>query len=177
MNNRARQLILACLVPVLILLGMCFKPVYTLLTGEVITLQTKPVDPTDLFRGDYVALRYEAEDVPMQFVDEAVVSKLGNSWGEIEVYVLFEEKNGVHIPMEVTLEKPDKGTFLKGTVILFDKTDSGKEFVRIEYGLDKYYVKDNTGTEWEKASAKGKILAKIKVNKGYGIITGIEREK
>ncbi|MFJ7727419.1 GDYXXLXY domain-containing protein [Neobacillus sp. NPDC097160] len=177
MNKRARQLILGCLVPVLILLGMCFKPVYTLLTGEVIKLQTKPVDPTDLFRGDYVALRYEAEDVPIQFVEEAVVSKLGNSWGEIEVYVLFEEKNGVHIPLKVTLRKPAKGIFLKGTLILYDKTNSGKEFVLIKYGLEKYYVKDNTGTEWEKASEKGKIVAKIKVNNGYGIITGIEREK
>ena len=32
---------------------------YTLQTGKEVLLKTVPVDPRDLFRGDYVTLRYE----------------------------------------------------------------------------------------------------------------------
>src|SRR4051812_5639562 len=112
MNKRAKQLVLACFVPVLILLGMCFTPLYTLLNGEDIVLQTKPLDPSDLFRGDYVTLQYEAEEVPIKLVDKAVVTQLQNRGGGFEVFVLLEKKNGVHTPIKVSLEKPDKGVFL-----------------------------------------------------------------
>ena len=173
MNKRAKQLVLACCVPVLILLGMCVKPLYTLLTGDEMILQTKPVDPSDVFRGDYVTLRYEAEEIPIKLVESAVVKRLQNRGGEFEVYVLMKKKNGVHSPTKVTLSKPDKGEFLNGTISYTDKDNKGQEIAIIRYGLDNYYVEDNTGTEWEKASAKGEILAKIKVTNGYAILTDI----
>jgi uncharacterized membrane-anchored protein len=173
MNKRAKQLVLACSVPVLILLGMCFTPLYTLLNGEDIVLQTKPLDPSDLFRGDYVTLQYEAEEVPIKLVDKAVVTQLQNRGGGFEVFVLLEKKNGVHTPIKVSLEKPDKGVFLKGTMQYNDKDTNGQEIAFIEYNLDNYYLEDNTGTKWENASAKGEILAKLKVNNGYGVLTDI----
>ncbi len=172
MNKRAKQLVLACSLPVLILLGMCFTPAYTMLTGEEMILQTKPLDPSDLFRGDYVALQYEAEEVPIKLVDKAVVTRLQNQ-GQFDVFVLMEKKNGVHTPIKVTLEKPDKGIFLKGTINYIDKDNTGQEIAFIGYNLDNYYLEDNTGTEWEKASAKGEILAKLKVNNGYAVLTDI----
>jgi uncharacterized membrane-anchored protein len=173
MNKRAKQLVLACSVPVLILLGMCFSPLYTMLTGEDMVLQTKPLDPSDLFRGDYVTLQYEAEEVPISLVDKAVVSRLQDQGGQFDVFVLMEKKDGVHTPIKVSLEKPDKGIFLKGTINYIDKDNQGQEIAFIEYNLDKYFLEDNTGTEWEKASAKGEILAKLKVNNGYAVLTDI----
>ncbi|QIZ06272.1 GDYXXLXY domain-containing protein [Priestia megaterium] len=173
MNKRAKQLVLACSVPVLILLGMCFSPLYTMLTGEDMILQTKPLDPSDLFRGDYVTLQYEAEEVPISLVDKAVVSRLQDQGGQFDVFVLMEKKDGVHTPIKVSLEKPDKGIFLKGTINYIDKDNQGQEIAFIEYNLDKYFLEDNTGTEWENASAKGEILAKLKVNNGYAVLTDI----
>jgi uncharacterized membrane-anchored protein len=173
MNKRAKQLVLACSVPVLILLGMCISPLYTMLTGEDMVLQTKPLDPSDLFRGDYVTLQYEAEEVPISLVDKAVVSRLQDQGGQFDVIVLMEKKDGVHTPIKVSLEKPDKGIFLKGTINYIDKDNQGQEIAFIEYNLDKYFLEDNTGTEWEKASAKGEILAKLKVNNGYAVLTDI----
>ncbi|MEH7081999.1 GDYXXLXY domain-containing protein [Neobacillus drentensis] len=173
MNKRAKQLVFACCVPVLILLGMCVKPLYTLLTGEEMILQTKPLDPSDVFRGDYVTLKYEAEEVPKKLVEQSVVTRLQDRGGEFEVYVLMEKKNGVHTPFKVTLTKPDKGEFLNGTISYIDKDNQGQEIAFISYDLDNYYLEDNTGTEWEKASAKGEILAKLKVNNGYAILTDI----
>jgi uncharacterized membrane-anchored protein len=173
MNKRAKQLAAASSVPVLILLSMCIIPLYTMFNGKEMILQTKPLDPSDLFRGDYVILQYEAEEVPIKFVDEAVVKGLQNRWGELEVYVLMEKKDGIHTPIKVTLEKPTKGVFLKGTLNYIDKDNNGQEIAFIQYNLDNYFLEDNTGTEWEKASAQGEILAKLKVNNGYAVLTDI----
>ncbi|GHH99616.1 GDYXXLXY domain-containing protein [Neobacillus kokaensis] len=180
MHNRAKLLILACAVPVLILLAMCYKPLLTLYTGQEITLQTKPVDPSDLFRGDYVILRYEAEEVPKALVDHDVLKQMdgGRDWGlgELEVYVILEKKDGIDHPVKVTLQKPENGVFLKGKIDYIGTNGEGSEVAFIQYSLDKYYVEDNTGTKWEEASAKGQILAKAKVKNGYAILTDIEME-
>ncbi|OIK16495.1 hypothetical protein BIV60_04265 [Bacillus sp. MUM 116] len=176
-QTRGKQLIWACLVPVVILLGMCFTPIYTLMTGEEIILQTNPVDPSDLFRGDYVTLRYEAEEVPKKLVEKEVLNELKVGRGEIKVYVTLEKKNGIDTPVKVALVKPPAGTvYLNGTLDYIGENQDQNEVAFIQYSLDKYFVEDNTGTDWETASTKGEILAKAKVKNGYAILTGIEKK-
>lgn len=176
MNKRIKQLLLACTLPVLILLGMAVIPLYTLLFGEEIILQTKPVDPSDLFRGDYVTLRYEAEEVPREMVEKEVLTELENGNGNITVYVLLEKKNGIHSPYNVVLQKPDEGKYLKGNLQYIGPNIEQKEVAYISYSLDKYFVEDNTGLEWENASTKGEILAKVKVNHGYAYLIDIVKK-
>ncbi|WP_066391308.1 GDYXXLXY domain-containing protein [Neobacillus mesonae] len=180
MFNRPKLLLLACAVPVLILLAMCYKPLLTLSSGQEITLQTKPVDPSDLFRGDYVILRYEAEEIPKELVDQDVIKQMDRGWNwgleELGVYVVLENKDGIDHPVKVTLQKPKNGVYLKGKLDYIGTNGEGGEVAFIQYSLDKYYVEDNTGTKWEEASTKGQILAKAKVKNGYAILTDIEME-
>lgn len=178
MNKRTKQLVLACLVPVIVLLGMTVKPLYTLFNGEEIILQTVPVDPTDLFRGDYVTLRYEAEEIPVQLVDDKVRKKMQNGTYQLDVYVHLQKKNEVHVPVRVTLDKPDEGVYLKGKLdYIGEAFENKQETAFIRYSLDKYFVEDNTGEELEKASARGDLLAKVKVNNGYAILTDVQQKK
>lgn len=176
MDKRMKLLIAAFAVPVLILFGICYRPFLTLLNGDEIVLQTKPIDPTDLFRGDYVILRYEAEEIPEKLVEQEVFDAQRKWRSETEVYVLLEEKNGVHVPVNVTLRKPDRGLYIKGELNYIGTNREDNEVAFIRYSLDRYYVEDNTGTEWEKASRQGDILAKVKISNGYAILTGIEME-
>jgi len=44
---------------IIIILGFVAFKEFTLKTGEEVMLKTMPVDPRDLFRGDYVILSYE----------------------------------------------------------------------------------------------------------------------
>jgi uncharacterized membrane-anchored protein len=180
MNKRSKSLLLACLVPVLILLGMTAIPLYTIFNGEEITLQTVPVDPSDVFRGDYVSLRYEAEEVPVKLLEKAVLDKSKNDYG-FRVYVSLKEKDGVYTPAKVTLEKPDTGIYLKGKMGYigtkwdpFTQKESIDNVAFVEYSLDKYFVEDNTGLKWEQASSKGEILATVKIFKGYAYLTEIK---
>jgi uncharacterized membrane-anchored protein len=162
---------LACLVPIVILLGMTVTPLYTLMAGEEITLRTVPVDPTDLFRGDYVTLQYEAEEVPAKLLEKEVRTKLDEGKSNIEVYVPLKRDEGVHVPIKVSLKKPSSGVYLKGRVdYLTTSWDSKEEVAYVEYSLDKYFVEENTGLELEKASASGNILAKVKVKNGYAYL-------
>nr|WP_263323654.1 GDYXXLXY domain-containing protein [Neobacillus sp. Marseille-Q6967] len=176
MTKRTKQLVMAFSVPVLILLGMCFTPLYTLMMGEEITLETIPVDPSDVLRGDYVTLRYQAEEIPKRFLDDSVATSLeAGGFRAVDVYVLLEEENGVHSPAKVSLDKPETGLFLKGK-LNYIGMNMTEEVAYIEYSLDRYYVEDNTGTEWEKASAQGDILVKAKVKNGYAILTDLMKK-
>lgn len=174
MSKRTKHLILACVVPVLILLGMCVTPLYTLYKGEDIILSTIPIDPSDVFRGDYVTLKYQAEEVPSNLVEKDVKNILNNGRSGVRVYVPLENKGGVYTPIKVTLEKPKKGIYLKGKLEYIGPNMEEKEVAYIKYSLDKYFVEDNTGTKWEQASTNGKLLAKVKVHNGYAILTDIK---
>lgn len=171
MRKQAKQLMIACMFPLLILLGLCFLPLYTLLSGDDIILKTRPIDPSDVFRGDFVALNYEIEEIPVNLVEKAIIKKSG-----INVYVQLREKDGIYTPINVTAKKPSSGIYLKGTLDYVGEDIGGRKAAFIHYSLDKYYVEDNTGTEWEKASEKGEILAQVKVKNGYGILTGIKKQ-
>lgn len=177
MSKRAKQVILACAIPIIILLGMCVQPLYTLLNGEEIILQTRPVDPSDPFRGDYVNLNYEAEQVPIDRVDGAVVRKVQNGLGQVTVYVLLKKKDGIHTPSKVLLNKPAKGIYLTGQVDYIGQNENQKNVAYIRYSLDKYFVEDNTGTRLETASTHGNLLAKVKVKNGYAYLTDIIERK
>jgi uncharacterized membrane-anchored protein len=177
MSKRAKHLILACLVPVVILLGMTALPLYSLLSGEEVILRTVPVDPTDLFRGDYVSLRYEAEEIPSKMVEEEVREKLNEGMHDFEVFVPLKLKSGVHVPTKVSLDKPNSNLYLKGKLSYigpsWDGVTEREEVAYVRYTLDKYFVEDNTGLELEEASRNGNILAKVRVKNGYAYLTDL----
>jgi uncharacterized membrane-anchored protein len=176
MTKRSKQLLLACAVPVLILFGMTVAPLYTLIKGDEILLQTVPVDPSNLFRGDYVALQYEAEEVPRALMDKDVVTKIEAGEYDLTVYVLLEKKDGIHTPLKVSLNKPKNGIYLKGKLEYLGSNNEQKRVAYLTYSLDKYFLEDNTGLEWEEASSKGEIVAKVKVKNGYAYLVDIQKK-
>src|SRR4029453_16093542 len=63
-RNRRRMLWAAVTLQVALLLGLGYPPMVTLASGKVVTFDTTPVDPWDMFRGDYVILSYAFNNVP-----------------------------------------------------------------------------------------------------------------
>ena len=49
------------------MLGTTARQEFVLARGRTILLETRPVDPRDLLRGDYLILRYKINDVPLKF--------------------------------------------------------------------------------------------------------------
>ncbi len=88
MSNPSFRPLIVFSIPVLILLILAFPPVWTTMTGDVIKIKTAPVDPTDLFRGSYVALKYEIESVkPSQSMTRLKPSSIQGIWVIIKRYM------------------------------------------------------------------------------------------
>lgn len=141
-----KRLIWIVLLQAVLLLTIIGKYYWVERTGQPVTLKTAPVDPRDLFYGDYVTLNYEISRINLNQVphDLGVVDEAE------EVYVLLEQKDlDWHEAVGVFRERPevkDGQAVLKGTVMF---EHDGEAFIR--YGIERYYVTENTGRKWEDA--------------------------
>jgi uncharacterized membrane-anchored protein len=175
--------LIAMVIPVFILLGMAVQPLLTLFWGQEILLETRPFDPRDIFRGDYVNLSYQIEEVPIEKFPAKLLSLSENTNEKTDyrkvqkVYGVLKETNGYMVIDYITLEKPKDKIFIKGNLPVYnaflyrDKNSNYPVFVN--FGLDKYFVPENTGTELEDASRQGKIAARVKVYNGYALLVGL----
>lgn len=188
------------LIPVLILAAMTVQPLVTLFYGQEIKIKTQPVDPVDLFRGDYVILSYEINDLKISQFPE--LDKVKESLWEYDkskkylnkkVYVTLKEANGVYTVETASFEKPQDRLYLAGKINYFfnkmpiSPVDGPSEPVkeekfvpdtaRVEYQLDKYFLPENTGKKLEELSRQGQLIATIKIYKGYALLISINEAK
>lgn len=182
MNNRPFIKFLLCAgIPLLILFSMTATPLLTILFGQEIVIKTQPVDPRDVFRGDYVALGYEINEIPLDrvppaFKDEAQWQALHSA----PLYVILKKDGEFHVVDRVLFEKPKDGVYLKayfqdpvwpqGAAYQGDMNIVG---IRVTYNLDQYFLPENTGTSLESLSRRGQLSAWVKVWKGYATLIAI----
>lgn len=97
-----RWMILAVAVQILFLLGMVGRHSYTLQTGTPVLLKPVPVDPWDMFRGEYVTLRYEMSSLdPGALPIEGKPFKRGQA-----VWVVLKPGDPYHVPVSVHAVRP-----------------------------------------------------------------------
>ncbi len=164
--NKSKWLV----VPILILLLFVQLIPYTLtdLLGEELVLKVEAYDPRDVFRGDYVAI---------QFTQERAAKSLLNNDESMDISRLYDKKIYAHLVKDnqdeawridaLTLEKPNSGVYISCTLQYFDKYDL---VLNLDFGVDRFYVEQNTGSEIEEALRRGEALAKVKVWRGRMII-------
>ncbi len=170
--------LISLIVPVILLLSMTIKPLATINYGETIRLQTVPVDPSNIFYGDYVDLEFEAENIPVNLVEKTLRKKLeDNTYGsypqdDLKVYILIAHNDvtNTHQVTSLSLSKPKSGTYIKG--MLNPYINDAK--VRASIPLEQYYLEDDTGLELEDKARKGELIATIKVRNGYAILRSVE---
>jgi uncharacterized membrane-anchored protein len=126
---------------------------FTLQTGKEVFLETRPVDPRDLFRGDYVVLNYQISTIKLD----------GFSYQESDfkendkIYVQLKVENKIASLYTLSKKKPKEWIFLKGVV---KRIYDGQIF--IEYGIESYFVPEGKGKQIEKDM--GKIYTKIAID-------------
>lgn len=126
----------------------------SLRTGQEIVLETVPVDPRDVFRGDYVVLRYRISQMDACY----------NAVGSV-VYVplrrggdVWEPYRGPSLGYEDAAERGD--VVLRGQV-----TTSRGASCDVEYGIESYFVPEGTGREIERV--RGALKVRVSVD-GFG---------
>lgn len=164
--TKRNRFLLAVAIPLFILLVMTIKPQATVLFGQEVVLETKAYDPTDFFRGDYVAINFAISDVPKSKVT-LPLDQIRNK----KLYVSLKQEGKFHVVDQVSKTKPKQGVYLKGTFQdWFNETDT----FRVDYSLDKYFLEQGSGMDLENESIKGGLIGTVKILSGYGVLTGIE---
>lgn len=167
-----RQVLLAAAgFQVAVLAAMGLLRLTPLLTGDTILVRAVPVDPRDVFRGDYVILGYEFSNVPPGGVEGLPVNWTdATEWRGRTVYVmLVPEPDGRHWRGDrVSVTRPAAGKFLRGTLV-----GPG----RIEFGIESYFVQEGKGKEYEQALRGRRLSAELAVTAdGRAALRGLRVE-
>jgi uncharacterized membrane-anchored protein len=137
--------------------------------GREIRLQTVPVDPRDIFYGDFVILNYEISNVPSTlWKGSSERPEEGDT-----VYVLLKPDTGSDVYKAVGVY-PDKPSVQAEQAVLKARVIYGWEKeIRLHYGLERYYVPEGSGKKLEEQAAD--MIVRIKVAAwGQPRIVGLE---
>ncbi|CAH2215263.1 GDYXXLXY domain-containing protein [Tepidibacter aestuarii] len=176
--------IISMILPIIILIGMTITPLMTYCKGDEIIINTKPYDPRDFFRGDYVYLNYDINDISLDQIPDGLIAKDSYYQEKLEdkkLYVVLKKEGGIHKVDYLTDKKPKNKIYLKAkynhTITDWEeKKENEKENIigiRVSYNLDKYFVEENTGANLEDKSREGTLKAKVKVYNGYSLLIDV----
>jgi uncharacterized membrane-anchored protein len=142
----------------LVLLALIGLNERALATGDRVTLETAPVDPVDLFRGNYATLRYDI--------------------GTVTVAAGTQPGDRVYVPLRRTGDHwsggfgypspPSDGEFIRGSVrSVFERT------AQVEYGIETYYADEGEAQALQ--YARGLLVTVALDGDGQAHITRVER--
>lgn len=146
---------LACAgLQVLVLAWMAGERELILLTGRTVRFRTAPVDPRDLFRGDYVRLDYEISTVHESLCRDGLPDLLAakpdersrSPWWNATVYaVLRIEEDGLAELDHLTDRRPAEAPSIRGRIeAMWGST------LQVRYGIEAYFVEQGKGLELER---------------------------
>lgn len=178
------------------LLGQIVIERITLLTsGTEVRLATTPVDPRDIFRGDYVILTYEITRLPLERLAE---NKDAFDPGSVVYVTLEEDSSGLWQATSIELDRPDPSSgkvFIKGKIDWMDTAPLVPTAVpsedgtltpraddpcinclnaRISYGIESYFVPEGEGRALEDMRDERSVTVIASVSKnGTAAIKGL----
>lgn len=137
---------------------------FTLKTGEEVLLKTIPVDPRDLFRGDYVILSY---DISRLNINEFQTDAANFSEND-KVYVALNKEGNYGAVTGIYKEQPKTGLFLKGEVTKVDNKQ-----ISVKYGIESYFVPEGKGWDIQRQAGSG-LEVKVIIDKfGNAVIDSL----
>jgi uncharacterized membrane-anchored protein len=151
---------LAGAIQVALIVVMVYDRVRVLREGSEVTLQTRPVDPRDFLRGDYVVLDYEISNLSAGELKDMPSQGRGTP-----VFVkLVRKDGGVYDAVSVHGEPV---AVADGEVLIRGRAASGAtcgskhrvfcDRLRLTYGIERYFVPQGEGKEIERSRNQGKV--------------------
>ena len=115
---------------------------YPLLTGTKVILKTQPIDPFDIFRGQYMTINYEISRIELP---------QGSKEGDIIYVSLKEGGDKIWHSEKISLTQPDTGVFIKGVA------KQSWRGLAVEYGIEQYFFERNAEVPWRNLSMEVRI--------------------
>jgi uncharacterized membrane-anchored protein len=142
-------IVLAIILQLMVLAYMAGEREYILRNGKVIHLRTAPIDPRDMFRGDYVRLNYGISRLPVNMIKNADgVDEIKKG---AKIYASLKEgPNGLYELVNADLQKPKDGLYLSGRIPYpYRKPQVGNP-IWVNYGIEAFFVEQGKGRKIEK---------------------------
>lgn len=159
------------LLQALVLVGVAVSYYAVSWFGQDVRVRTVPVDPRDLLYGDYVTLGYNISRLdPSLWKESGSKAERGKT-----IYVVVAPgADGLFEPKAAYGSRPSVG---EGEVVLKGRIDySWDESIAVKYGIEKYYVPENTGKALEEKADR--LIVHLKVASwGQAAIQGLEDRK
>ena len=133
-----KRFILFVSIPALVILMFVGIKLFTLSFGQEILLKTAPVDPRDMFRGDYVRLSYEITRIDLSKLPDDTSFSTGEA-----IYAVLSKKEKFWAIDWVSHEKPsldENQVRMKGKVIR-----SSNKSLFVEWEIESYFVAEGKG--------------------------------
>lgn len=138
--------LLAVAAQLLVLAWMAGEREWIFRTGRVVYLRTAPVDPRDLFRGDFVRLQYEINSVRTEGVDPAAAASPERKRHEVVYTRLQPAGEGLFEAAGIGPARPTEGLFIRGRTEdqwRLGWRGAGHSFVK--YGIEQLFVEQGAG--------------------------------
>jgi len=125
--------------------GLLADRAWLFATGTEIRLPVVPVDPRDLFRGDYVVLNYSISNL-----DRSTLAGDGTFTAGEPIYVTLVRDGEGWRAAAIHHARPGEGTVLRGIVRGAD-TNCTQPCGRylVDYGLEQFFVPEGAGRALE----------------------------
>jgi uncharacterized membrane-anchored protein len=127
-----------------------------LASGAEVLLKTAPVDPRDFLRGDYVVLNYDISSVPISTVTGGIPAEAGEQtlWVRIK-----RQPDGFWGVVESSFAKlpAASDTVVLRSLPFYSYGPGSGETIRVEYGIERYYVPEGEGKPLEEARNEGVV--------------------
>lgn len=131
--------------------------------GAEVLLKTAPVDPRDFLRGDYVILNYDISSVPVQTIAGGIPAEPG----ELTLWVrLKRQPDGFWTIVESSFQAlpPQPETVVLRSLPFYSSGPSAIDSIRVQYGIERYYVPEGEGKPIEEARNDGNVAISVRVS-------------
>ncbi len=138
-------------------LGTVVQQENRLRVGQTVLLETRPVDPRDPLRGDFVRLNYQISDVPGKLFSPPLKADL--AYGA-KIFVALAPA-GTNQFWEVTRASTESLAPAANEVVMRGKVawrwSNSTNSIHVEYGIEQYFVAEGTGNPHGKLTAQAVV--------------------
>ena len=159
-------LIVVAVVQSAALFKMVYDKDHLLKVGREITMPVQPLDPRDVFRGDYVTLGYDISTLNKAKVPAGKLD--GLSKGSTAFVTLSPQPGGgwsvSGLSEKFPGQVPASDVVLKGRIkSAWARADGSEKTLNVRYGIETYFVPEGTGRDLESKVRDHKIEAIVAV--------------
>jgi uncharacterized membrane-anchored protein len=173
MKNKRAQILFLVAIPWLILTSMVLNAYLPIFTGRSYLLPVTARDPRDVFRGNYVALRYEFSNIELRKIAHDLKPGQSYNFGD-SLYLALSESGGVLSATGLYTERrADAAVLLK--VQPESRLTGSDQYANLVSGLESFFAPKTDALAWEDALRQGRVFARVSIDhSGNARLTGLE---